>query len=76
MIWMNIIGKEVEIIDSSNSLLLGRKGIVLDETKNIIKIFDKKEIMVPKDTVNLLVDRKIVYGKEIRFRPIDRISRR
>ncbi|MGC8565409.1 MAG: ribonuclease P protein subunit [Thermoplasmata archaeon] len=76
MIWMNIIGKEVEIIDSSNSLLLGRRGIVLDETRNIIKIVDKKEIMVPKDTVNLLVDGKIVYGKEIRFRPIDRISRR
>jgi len=76
MTWMNIIGKEVEIIESSNPLLLGRKGIVVDETKNMIKILDDKEIMFAKDSVNLLVNGKIVYGREIKFRPVDRISRR
>lgn len=76
MTWMNIIGKEAEIIESSNPLLLGRKGIVVDETKNMIKIFGDKEIMFAKDSVNLLVNGKIVYGREIKFRPVDRISRR
>ncbi len=76
MTWVNLIGKEIEIIESSNPQLVGAKGKVMDETKNMIIIKGKREIKVAKDSINMLVDGKIVYGKEIKFRPIDRISRR
>ncbi|MGC8663306.1 MAG: ribonuclease P protein subunit [Thermoplasmata archaeon] len=76
MTWINLIGKDIEIIESSNHLLLGVKGTVIDETKNIINIKGKREIKVAKDSVNLLVNGKIVYGKEIKLRPLDRVSRR
>lgn len=76
MTWMPLIGKNVEIIDSSNPNLLGKKGKVVDETKNMLIIENSKVIKVAKDSVNLLIDGKIVYGKEIKYRPVDRISRR
>ncbi|MCI4434149.1 MAG: ribonuclease P protein subunit [Thermoplasmata archaeon] len=75
MTWINLIGKEASVIESSNPNLLGISGKIIDETKNTIVIEGKKRWVVPKDTVNLLINGRIFYGNELYGRPIDRISR-
>ncbi|MEL9998829.1 MAG: ribonuclease P protein subunit [Thermoplasmata archaeon] len=75
MTWINIIGKEAKIIESSNSNMVGIEGRIIYETKNMIYIKGKRNWAIPKKNVNLLIDGKIFYGKELLGRPLDRISR-
>jgi len=71
-----LIGKEIRVIDSSNKSLIGTEGKVIDETKNTIKIIDKKkrEKMIIKNQVTLKLDNKIVEGKKITKRIEERIK--
>jgi|Deesub1362B_J571_1020462.scaffolds.fasta_scaffold00004_199 ribonuclease P protein subunit POP4 len=48
---MNIIGRRIEIINSSNPNLIGLNGLVVDETRNIIMLKTAKDSVkaVPKD---------------------------
>jgi len=52
---INLIGRKVEIVDSSNETLKGIKGKVVDETKNLLMIDTGKKV-------------KKVLKKEVRFR--------
>ncbi|MGC9138316.1 MAG: ribonuclease P protein subunit [Thermoplasmata archaeon] len=75
MTWVNIIGKEARIIESSNPNMVGIQGRIIDETKKTIIIMGRKKLVIPKDTVNLMIDGRIFYGRELLGRPVERISR-
>ncbi|MBT4651320.1 ribonuclease P protein subunit [Candidatus Woesearchaeota archaeon] len=72
-----LIGQEIEIIDSTNKSELGLQGKVVDETKNILTISHegnvkkliKKNITFKIKSLNLIIE-----GMAITKRPEDRIK--
>ncbi|HSB47063.1 MAG TPA: ribonuclease P protein subunit [Candidatus Bilamarchaeum sp.] len=78
LLYSTLIGLEAEIVNSSQRKLIGKKGRVVDETKNLIVIeAGEKEIRVPKvsSLFRFTADsgEKIdVEGKKIAFRPHER----
>lgn len=74
-----MIGKDIEIIDSKNKSLLGLKGRIIDETKNsFIIMHNGKRKMILKSHVKMIIiwkDKKVlVDGKMLARRPEDRIN--
>jgi ribonuclease P protein subunit POP4 len=79
ILYSTFIGLEVEISNSSQHDLIGLKGKVVDETKNllIIEKSDGKEVKIPKVssifTFTLDDGSKMeILGKKICFRPEER----
>jgi ribonuclease P protein subunit POP4 len=78
LLYSTFIGLEVEITNSSQRHLLGLKGIITDETKNLMIIKTKgKEVKVPKVSSTFLFtledgDKVEVKGSRIAFRPHER----
>jgi len=71
-----LIGKKIKIIESKNKTLVGIKGIVVDETKNLIFVEDgKKTRKIVKDQCVFDVEGKKVSGKDITNRPEERIKK-
>ena len=76
------IGLAVEIIDSTHEGLLGIHGIIIDETRNTIKIdTGNDEKIIPKENVTFLFtlpegDKVSIDGKYILARPEDRIKKK
>ena len=74
-----LIGLEVEIIDSTSRTLIGLKGFVVDETKNtIVMEVRKMEKRIPKQgtTFRFRIDgTKDVIGDRLLHRPEDRTKR-
>lgn len=72
------IGLEVEIINSSQRSLIGRKGTIVDETKNLIVIeMEGKEARIPKASSVFRFttesgEKVEVDGAKISFRPHER----
>ena len=74
-----LIGKEIEIIDSTNPVQRGWIGKIIDETKMSITINHQGEKkMLLKSSINLkvLATGKIISGKTITQRPEERIKGR
>lgn len=74
-----LIGKNMEIVESKNKSLLGLKGRIIDETKNSLIIMSNgKRKMVLKSHIKMIVkwqDKSIlVDGKMLAKRPEDRIN--
>ena len=71
-----LIGREVEIMDSKNKSLIGLRGKIIDETKKtlLIESNDKKRLIL-KEQVILSIEGVKVDGKTIANRPEDRIRR-
>jgi len=80
LLFSTFIGLPVEIINSSQRALVGLKGTVIDETKNLIvieRVGDSREVKVPKVSAafRFTVDNgeKVdVDGRDIAFRPYER----
>jgi ribonuclease P protein subunit POP4 len=79
LLFSTFIGLPVEITNSSQRNLVGLKGTIVDETKNLIVIekADGKEARIPKvsSVFRFTVDNgeKIdIAGKSIAFRPYER----
>jgi len=75
-----LIGLNTEIVEAKNKALVGLKGKIIDETKNLFLIQTKKgEKKVLKDqiTMNLKVkDKKVqIEGKELVGQPEDRLKK-
>jgi RNase P/RNase MRP subunit p29 len=76
-----LIGNKIHVIHSSDLTLKERRGFVLDETRNMLKLAEEggKNILVPKaicEFVLELEDRKIaLLGKEILGTPQERIHK-
>ena len=79
VIYSTFIGLGVEISNSSQQGLIGLKGTVRDETKNLLIIEDEsgKERKIPKASCVFLFtldsrERMEIDGKDIAFRPHER----
>ncbi|WP_423792862.1 ribonuclease P protein component 1 [Methanocaldococcus indicus] len=77
-----LIGLDVEIVDSTNKCLVGIKGTVVDETRNmlIIEKENGKIVKVPKDVCIFLFNLKKckvkVIGKLLVGRPEERLKKK
>ncbi|MBI4045091.1 MAG: ribonuclease P protein subunit [Candidatus Diapherotrites archaeon] len=74
-----IVGLEAEVIESSDKNKKGMKGIVVDESKNVLTIeAGSQEKKVPKKEAvfefALGSEKARVDGKKIMFRPQDRVK--
>ena len=79
LLYSTFIGLEAEITNSSQRALIGLKGRIVDETKNLIVIetAQGKETRIPKvsSTFRILCEdgKKVdVEGSRIAFRPHER----
>jgi ribonuclease P protein subunit POP4 len=76
-LWM--IGRHVEVLESSDPGLVGVSGVVVDETKNMLVIDHGGKIKkVPKQICILLVslqngEKVKINGKKLIGRPEDRV---
>ena len=75
-----LIGLEAEVVESTCDQYLGIRGRVVDESRNTLTIQqDGKDKMVPKDCCRFKfyegAEAHIVSGKDIKFRPEDRIKK-
>ena len=76
------IGLSVEVTESTNEGLIGLHGIIIDETRNTIRIdTGKDEKIIPKESVRLLFtlpegEKVSIDGKVILARPEDRIKKK
>ncbi|MFH0885148.1 MAG: ribonuclease P protein subunit [Candidatus Micrarchaeota archaeon] len=78
------IGLEAEIINSSQRNLIGLKGTIVDETKNLI-VIEKggaggKEVRIPKNSSTFRItaesgEKVDVDGSSIAFRPHERAKK-
>ena len=71
------IGAEIDVIDSPNRELVGIKGTAVDETRNTLTIRTEKGIrkLIKKEITFRINGSITVVGKDINFRPEDRIKR-
>lgn len=68
------IGLELEVVDSNNSSLIGKKGKILDETKESFVIRIDKEIRILKRGNTFKINNKLINGDEISKRPEERLK--
>ncbi len=77
-----LLGLEVEVVESTNADVVGIKGKVIDETRNTLTILcdDKQKVVIKEtavfefvmpDAVVIEIDGKLLMG-----RPEDRIKKR
>lgn len=76
-----LIGLEAEIIESKNSNLKGKKGVIMDETRNTLTLEEGGELkVIPKKEVSLSVtlpqgEKVKVEGRKLVARPEDRVKK-
>jgi ribonuclease P protein subunit POP4 len=73
------IGKNVEIIESKNKDLIGLKGKIVDETRNMFEIETKKGYKKVQKEVckfRFVKEKIMVDGGIINYRPEDRLIRK
>ena len=65
-----LLGKQVEVIQSSNRYEVGIKGLVIEDTKNTIKVRTENgvKILIKNNIILMINDKKIdgnlLIGKE------------
>lgn len=73
-----LIGEEIEVVDSKNKSNLGIKGKIIDETKETITVVqdNSKKVVLMKQiiTFKLVKSGKIISGEIIAKRPEDRLK--
>jgi len=74
---MNLIGKNIEITKSKNKSLIGIKGKVIDETKNMIILDNQKKLIKSQSTFKIKIKNNTyeIDGKILQTRPEDRIKK-
>lgn len=80
MIKGELIGRNIKIISSKNKGLIGKKGKIVDETKNmlLIKSDNKlKKLIKSQLTFRVKINKKIfmIKGESITKRPEDRLKK-
>ncbi len=68
-----LIGLEVEVVESTNPSCIGLKGKIVDETKNTIKVGDK---VLLKNTIKfkIIETGEVISGEMVMKRPEDRLK--
>ena len=74
---MNLIGKNIEITKSKNKSLIGIKGKIIDETKNMLILDNQKKLIKSQSTFRIKIRNNIyeIDGKILQNRPEDRIKK-
>lgn len=74
---MNLIGKNIEITKSKNKSLVGLKGRIIDETKNMIILDNQKKLIKSQSTFKIKIKNNTyeIDGKVLQTRPEDRIKK-
>jgi ribonuclease P protein subunit POP4 len=87
LLYSTFIGLEAEIVNSSQRNLIGVKGTIVDETKNLIVIEKAdaagagvKEVKLPKNSSTFRIttesgEKVDVDGRSIAFRPHERAKK-
>lgn len=74
-----LIGKRLEVVDSDQESVRGMTGVIVDETKNTIKIEDDRERTLPKrgNEFKIIINdhEMILKGDKLTYRPEDRIKK-
>lgn len=72
-----LIGKTIEIVDATNKKLVGIKGKVVDETRNMLELEDGKKLVKEQITINMNIGNEIITleGKHLVGRPEDRVKK-
>ena len=74
-----LIGKEIKILSALDKSLIGRTGVVVDETKNtlVVRSSPGARIRIPKRIVRLGIQEStretVVEGKALLGTPVERI---
>jgi len=76
-----LIGREIEVLASRDKTMLKLRGLVVNETKNLLVIMtaEERQVTIPKSIVTLNVSLKnseklIVEGSKLIGTPADRIK--
>jgi len=71
-----IIGNQIEIVEAKNSSLIGIKGKVINESKNMLTIDtgSKTKSLIKKQITFMFKGKKII-GENISSRPEERIKK-
>src|SRR4030095_6793377 len=78
LLFSTFIGLEAEIVNSSQRQLIGLKGTIVDETKNLLVIEKEgRELKIPKTSSTFRFtlengEKMDVEGKAVAFRPHER----
>jgi ribonuclease P protein subunit POP4 len=76
-----LLSLEVEVVSSTDPTLIGKRGIIIDETKNTFTIrSDSGDKMIPKKISIFRFflpsgKRVVLEGRTLTFRPEDRLRR-
>lgn len=69
-----LIGLKVEVVESRNPDLEGKKGKIVDETRKTLKIEEEGDLKtLPKKSVTLLVH--IPEGEKVKVKGIELVAR-
>ncbi len=71
----DIIGEQIEVIESSDRGIIGLRGKVIDETKNIIIVRGAQDKIIQKNRTVIIIGNQIVKMDNIRFRPEEKIKK-
>ncbi len=75
-LFTDIIGENVKVVRSKDPTMLNRKGVVVEESKNMIYIIENdREIALPKKIINLEIKGKIYDMSRLMIRPEDKIRK-
>lgn len=75
MINKEIIGKKIIVVDSKNNSLAGIKGIVVDETKNMVFVETEKGIKkIAKEQCVFEIEGEVIDGKKLAKKHEERIK--
>jgi len=73
-----LIGEEIEVIDSKNKSNIGIRGKIADETKETLRVHqnDGREVVLMKNviTIKLVKSGKVISGEIIAKRPEERLK--
>lgn len=76
--FQELIGKKIEVVNSTNKQLIGLKGVVVDETKSTLTILAEGErrISLLKAVVTFRLEETglVISGVDIVRRPEERIK--
>ncbi|MDP2906525.1 MAG: ribonuclease P protein subunit [Nanoarchaeota archaeon] len=75
-----LIGLEVEVVDAENKSLIGLKGLIVDETKNLLAIEKEgvvKKVIKSQVMIKVMLEGKAfqIDGKILVGRPEDRLKK-
>ena len=71
------IGKTIKVVDATNKNLIGIKGVIVDETKNLFELDNGKKLVKEQITITMNIEHETITleGKHIVGRPEERLKK-